>query len=168
MRSLFVTVALLAAGTALAQAGFAPPLAPVDDTFASDVAAANQTQIELGQLAAEKGATAEIRVLGRAMIDAHVQSSERLREIARRQGVVLSSQRTAEQKSALGRLSMVSGTDFDNAYRDELRRDQQWRMSLYHHEALHGVDPRLRSFARSALPSLREREQLANRPTHQM
>lgn len=190
MRFMIVAVASLTAGSALAQAipGVTGPTAnsppPVTDTmpssgsdkgaagssaarvdqrFLRDAASANQAQIRLGQLAVDRGSTAKTRQLGQRVLDDHNQIADRLQTIASRLDVVLPGEPTATQKADFERLAILTGKQFDDAYVEMLKSDQQQAIALFQDEARDAVDPELERFAQSALPSLRRHEQLAAR-----
>jgi putative membrane protein len=188
MRITIVALASFAASTALAQGttgGYgtspqpspptatqpaqpAPSASSTDQSFIKDAAAANQAEIKIGQLAVQKGTSDEVRKMGQTFVDDHRKLNERLQGIATRQGMTLPSQPTPDQKAAYDRLSALSGSDFDNAFMDQLKQDHDKAISLYQNEAQTGTAPQLKSFAQSTLPSLRQHQQMVSRPMKRM
>jgi putative membrane protein len=188
MRFTLIAVASLAAGTAFAQSsprtippsGLDPPgevdkadvggtdLTKVDQKFVRDAASANRAQIELGQLAADRGASPKVRLLGQNMVDEHQQIAGRLQEVAAQQGIALPDEPTIKQKSDYDRLSSLSGKHFDRAYVAQVKSDEHRATAIYRYEAKNGIDPNLRSLAESSMPSLRNAQRVANRPSHRM
>jgi putative membrane protein len=138
-------------------------LPSVDADFVRSASQANQTEIELGKLAVQKGSTPEIRKLGQTMIDDHTKVGDQLRGIAQRQGFTLPTQMTFDQRSIVDRLNGLEGSEFDRAYVDQMKINHQSAISLFQNEAENGIDPQVKSFAKTTLPSLHHHQELVNR-----
>ena len=189
MRFTLIAVASLAAGTAFAQSspntipasGVDPPgavdkadaevgsdLTEVDQTFVRNAASANRSQIELGQLAADRGYSPKVRRLGQNIVDEHQQIAGRLQVVAAQQNIALPDEPTLKQRADYDRLSSLSGKRFDRAYVAQVKNDEHQALAIYRYQAKNGVDPELKSIAQSSMPSLRNAQRVANRPSHRM
>jgi putative membrane protein len=184
MRVLIAAFACLSASTALAQAPSGPhfPTAPglsrsangqlrkAEQIFVNEAERINLAEIRFGQLALQKGSTPQIRQLAQTMIDDYKLAHGRLQQVAASEGLMLPKQLSPEQQATYQQLLKLKGSDFDDAYLDQLQSDQVMTSSLYEDEAQNGRDPQLRAFAQSTLPSLQRHQQLelATRPAKKM
>jgi putative membrane protein len=139
-----------------------------DAAFVQSAAQASRAEVELGRLAVQKASNPDVRKLGQRMIDDHTKQLDQLQQIATRGGFTLPSGLSPEQQAARTRLSSLSGSEFDTAFVDELKKDHQQAITLYQDEAKNGVDPQLKSFAQSGLPELRHHEQMVNRTSQKL
>jgi putative membrane protein len=140
----------------------------IDESFVKNAATANLSAIKLGQLAVQKGSTAEVRKLGQTMMDDHRKVNDKLQSIAKGEGMMMPTEISSEDQAVYDRLSGLSGVEFDRAYKDQMKRDHKQAISLYRDEVQNGVDPQLKSFAQSTLPALEQHQQMVGRPLHRM
>ena len=111
-----------ATGTATetaARAGADAP--PLDDaTIVAIFDAANTADIETGALAAERGASAEVREFGGMLVVAHRQVRQQGRDLARKLGVTptppADSASAVQHAAAMARLRTLHGAEFDRAF----------------------------------------------------
>jgi putative membrane protein len=143
-------------------------LSPRDRRFIQTAAANNLAQIALGQVAVQQGKTQRLRDFGQKMVDDHAKADDRLKQIASRAGVSLSTEPTDEQKATEDRLWATFEHEFDRAYLEQVKRSQRQAISAFRDEARHGRDRALKSFAKSMLPTLQQQKSLASRPSHKM
>jgi predicted outer membrane protein len=103
------------AETAAAAADPAQAAATARDSV-SRLLAAGALQVELGRLAAERGADKDVRQLGRDLADDHIGLREELRGLADSLGTAMPSTMESSSRDQLDRLSGLSGDAFDRAY----------------------------------------------------
>ena len=140
-----------------------------DRGFIQQAAGANITAIRLGQLAMARGTSEDVRNLGREMVDNNTSLNDRMREAARREGVILPiAQPTPAQQSTLMQLSSLYGAEFDRAFLDSVTNLQNESIANFQNEAVHGKDPALADLANSALPVLNERTRTVQRQMGRM
>jgi putative membrane protein len=190
MRMALIAVSSLLASTAFAQAqpppqpqpqpqaqpqsntgnnGVGSELSTGDRQFVNDAAQTNLAAIKLGQLGVQKGSSAELRNLAQMVVDDHKNLGDRLQLIASmRKNVKLPTEPNPQQRATYDRLSALSGSDFDRAFLDELKTAQGRAITLFQVEAQSGVDPQLKIFAQSTLPSLRQNQQMVDRRANNM
>lgn len=113
---------------ALATALLAPPAAtpipatrPLDDaTIVAIFDAANTADIETGKLAAERGASKEVRAFGAMLAHDHEQVRQMGRDLARKLGVTptppADDAGARAHSAAMTKLRALSGADFDRAF----------------------------------------------------
>jgi len=110
-----------ATGTATAAAARAPDAPRLDDaTIVAIFDAANTADIETGALAAERGASAEVREFGGMLVVAHRQVRQQGRDLARKLGVTptppADSASAVQHAAAMARLRTLHGAEFDRAF----------------------------------------------------
>jgi putative membrane protein len=110
-----------ATGTATASAARAPDAPRLDDaTIVAIFDAANTADIETGALAAERGASAEVREFGGMLVVAHRQVRQQGRDLARKLGVTptppADSASAVQHAAAMARLRTLHGAEFDRAF----------------------------------------------------
>ena len=67
----------------------------------------------------------------------------------------------AKHKSAMDRLTGLSGSAFDTAYTQHMIQDHKQTVADFQKQAQSGSDPALKSFAKKYLPIIQQRLQMA-------
>jgi len=116
-----VVAMLLGAGI---QVGFAEDAQSV----LSDLHKSNQMEIRMGELAKEKGQSADVRSFGGRLVKDHGEADEKVKTLADKQGIVL--EPTGKLMKAIHnhdieQLSKKSGKDFDKEFADAMVKDHQ-------------------------------------------
>ena len=122
MRTLKLNLTLAAA--AVAFVSLATPLpaqAPLDDpTIVAIFDAANTADIETGKLAAERGASTEVREFGAMLARDHQMVRQQGRDLAAKLGVTptppAGDQAAKDQAATMARLGALRGAAFDRAF----------------------------------------------------
>jgi putative membrane protein len=73
-------------------------------------------EVRLGQLAAERGSSPEVKRFGQRMVADHTKANEELKAIASQARVTLPSQPDEDHQELHSRLSRLSGQEFDREY----------------------------------------------------
>jgi len=153
---------LAAAGLlALAPAFAQPGQANLDDRFLHDAAAGGMMEVELGHLAMERAASADVKAFGQRMIMDHGRANQQLTQIATSKGMTLAMTLPPGMQQMRDRLARLSGTEFDRMYVQHMIEDHKKDVSEFEKQAEKGTDPSLRTFAQQTLPTLREHLMLA-------
>jgi putative membrane protein len=153
--AVFIAFAALTAGPVLA----APSVA--DKTFATEAAQGGQAEVEMGQLAAQKATSPQVKQFGQRMVTDHTQANQELVQLAASENLSLPTQVDAKHKADMDRLRGLSGTAFDTAYMQDMVQDHQKDVADFQKEAQSGTDPALKSFAQKYLPIIQEHLQMA-------
>jgi putative membrane protein len=147
--------------TGVAEAQNAPPGAAMQQPAASDrqfleqMLPLNDFEIRLGQLAAERGSTPELRAKGKKMLDNHRQLGGQLQQYASRFGVTAPSQPSAAQQAELDKLAALSGPAFDSAFQRTIDDAHAQARSLFENQVSSGSDPGLKALAEEKLAKLK-------------
>jgi putative membrane protein len=139
-----------------------------DHKFAMEAAMGGMMEVELGRLAAQKGASDEVRQFGQRMVDDHSKANEQLTQIASTKGLTPPSALDAKHQAEMQKLSALSGEKFDKEYVKMMVKDHKKDVGEFQKEAGRGADPDIKAFAASALPTLREHLQMIQRINDKM
>lgn len=162
MRQHLVAAALLAGLAALpigAVAQEATPPAQLPETdmrFAQDAASGGIAEVELGRMATDKAASAEVQEFGGKMADDHGKANDQLKQIAEQLDITLPGELQADAMAAQERLDGLSDAEFDRAYVEQMAADHENTVALFRRQADIGQVPELKDFTQQALPVLEQ------------
>ena len=139
-----------------------------DHKFAVAAAAGGMTEVELGRLAAQKGATDEVRQFGRKMADDHTKANEELTRLAAGKGMTLPTAPDPKHASEAQKFSALAGEKFDREYVRMMIREHRKAVGDFQRQASRGADPDLRAFAARTLPTLQEHLRMIQRISDKM
>ena len=139
-----------------------------DHKFAMEAAMGGMMEVELGKVAAEKGATDEVRQFGQRMVDDHSKANSELMQLASGKGMTLPAAPDPKHQAEMRKLTSLSGEKFDKEYVKMMLKDHKQDVPAFEKEANGGMDAELKAFAASALPTLREHLQMIQRINDKM
>lgn len=126
--------------------------AATDTAFANKAAVSGMAEVALGQMAAEKGASAEVKNFGNMMVKDHGAANEELKSIAQKKNMALPSGLDAEHQAKSDSLSKLTGKDFDKAYVKVMIDGHHKTLAIMNNEASGGQDVDLKAFAKKTAP----------------
>lgn len=132
-----------------------------DRNFIMDAAMGGMMEVELGRVAAQKGATDAVKQFGQRMVDDHSAANNELMSIASNKGITLPAELDAKHREHVTKLSGMSGADFDRAYVKMMVSDHEKDVSEFERQGTRGADPDLKAFASKTLPTLQEHLKMA-------
>ena len=133
--------------------GTAP--AKVDDKkFVKDAALGGMTEVELGKLAAQKASSDAVKQFGQKMVDDHTKANDDLKQLASKENISIPDALDSKHQKRIDKLSKLSGAAFDKAYVKDQLKDHEEDVHEFQSEAQGGVDPNIRQFASTTLPTL--------------
>jgi|SRR4051812_54678 putative membrane protein len=156
MRQIFgimIVAGALGAGPAVAQSA--------DQSFAREAAIGGMAEVDLGNLAKDKGSNADVKQFGDRMATDHGKANEELKQWAQQKKVTLPTEIDAKHKATRDRLAKLSGDAFDKAYMRDMVADHQHDVAAFKHEAASGKDPDLKAWAAKTLPTLQDHLKMA-------
>ena len=121
----------------------------------------NMLETALGEMASERGASADVRQLGRMMAKDHVALSNELLVIAKKDDFTVPGDMDRTDYGIRLRLLNMKGRDFDCAYIRHIVEDYTADLELCEQAANSAANPDLRDYARQILPTLREHLRIA-------
>jgi putative membrane protein len=134
---------------------------PADSTFINEAASGGMMEVELGKMAQDKAASAEVKSFGQRMVDDHSKANDRLRAIAQEHGVTLTGSLPREQQQTVDHLGSLNGAAFDRAYMSAMVKDHVEDVGKFRREANRAEQTPAKQFAADTLPVLQHHLQLA-------
>ncbi len=128
-----------------------------DKQFFVAAAAANLSEVSLGQLAMDRATNADVKTFASRMIADHGNANGELTQLALRKGVALPTTIPTSD------LSNIAGADFDRAYINQMVRDHQKAVGDFQSASVNAKDPDLRAWAAKTLPTLQDHLAAAKR-----
>jgi len=139
-----------------------------DSTFVKKAAQGGLAEVELGQLAAQKASSEEVKRFGQRMVDDHTRANEELKQVAAQKNIDVPQQLDAKDKATKARLEKLSGEQFDRAYMRNMLKDHQKDVAEFERMSKVAKDPAIKNFAEQTLPTLKdhlkEAEKIAPKP----
>jgi predicted outer membrane protein len=84
--------------------------------FVNRLAIAGMTEVQLGQLAAERAQSTDVKAFGQMMVKDHTQAGNELMQIAKQSNIPWPTQLDQEHRDLVNRLSKLQGAAFDREY----------------------------------------------------
>jgi putative membrane protein len=140
----------------------------MDAKFASEAAMGGMMEVELGRIAAQKGASEDVRQFGQKMVDDHSKANEDLMHVASSKSMTLPTGMSPKMQSEMQKLSAMSGEKFDKEYVKMMVKDHKEDVADFQKEASSGMDSDIKSFAARTLPTLQEHLQMIQRINDKM
>jgi putative membrane protein len=125
----------------------AADVSSADKTFVMKAAQGGMTEVQLGQLASDKGTSADVKSFGAHMVTDHGKANAELKTIATSKGIELSDKLDAKHQAMVDKLNALSGSAFDKAYVDAMVAAHKKDDALFSKEASSGQDAELKAFA---------------------
>jgi putative membrane protein len=127
-----------------------------DSTFMKKAADGGMAEVELGQLAAQRASSADVKAFGQRMVDDHGKANEKLKQLAADKHVDLPSEPGAKHKATKAKLEQLSGAAFDQAYVDEMVKDHRKDVGEFQRASRTAKDNDLKNFVSETLPTLQD------------
>jgi len=124
--------------------------------FMFAAAAINLEEIQLGELAEQKGMATEVKELGKMMEVAHHKFSDELTLLAKKKMITIPTLPTDEAQNAYIKLSSKSTTDFDTEYCNMVVNGHKQAIRMFEKAAKEFTDPDIKEWIIVTLPELRK------------
>lgn len=124
--------------------------------FLVDAAEINLMEIQLGNLAMERGSSADVKDLGKMMADAHSKTLDDLKSLASKKSVSIPVAMTDDGQSAYKKLSDKSGKDFDKDFCDMMVDGHKEAITKFEKASQDSTDADIQQWASATLPALRD------------
>jgi len=132
-----------------------------DVAFAKEAAIGGMAEVELGNLAKQNAASADVKQFGDRMVTDHGKGNDELKQWASQKSVTLPSELDAKHKALRDRLSKLNGAAFDKAYMHEMLVDHREDIAAFKKESASGKDADLKAWAGKTLPTLEDHLKMA-------
>jgi putative membrane protein len=115
-----------------------------DKDFARGALEGGMAEVQLGQLAAEKGSSGDVKQFGQKMVEDHTQLGDQLKPLAQQMGVNPPDGLSKKDKALVAKLNTLSGAQFDEVYIEAMVKDHKKDLSDFKAEANNTQNPQLK------------------------
>jgi putative membrane protein len=144
-----------ASGTAVTDSA-SPGVSAADRAWLTTAHQANLAEVQAGELAEKKGATAAVRAAGRMLVADHNRLDGKVVAVARALGVSLPEAVAPDDAAAASRFADESGSVFDHDFTATLATGHQKVIAATQAEIREGSAPQVTRLARQSVPTLRK------------
>lgn len=131
-----------------------------DKKFVKDAALGGMTEVQLGQLAAQKASGDRVKQFAQKMVNDHSKANDQLKEVASKENIPIANTLDAKHQARIDKLSKLSGAEFDKAYVKDQLKDHQSDVKDFAAEAQNGTNSNVKAFASTTLPTLQQHLEL--------
>jgi putative membrane protein len=126
-----------------------------DAQFLVNAAEIDLEQIQLGQLAQQKGITSEVKELGKMMEDTHTKLLNDLTALAKGKMISMPNSSTDNALNAYKTLNAKTGDDFDKAYADMMVNKHKDAIDAFVKASTESYNSDIKNWAKITLTDLR-------------
>ncbi len=118
-----------------------------DKKFVKEALEGGMAEVQLGQLAAQKGNSDDVKKFGQKMVDDHSKMGDDLKPVASQIGVTPPTSVSVKDKALMTKLEGLSGDAFDKVYIQAMVKDHKMDLAEFKKEASSGMDPAVKEQA---------------------
>jgi len=111
-----------------------------DSNFLAKAAQGGQGEVELGQLAQQRGTNPKVKEFGWQMETDHSKANDQLKSLASSKGLTVPTSIDSDSHATKAKLSRLSGAEFDRAYMQAMVEDHKKDIIEFQKEASSGSD----------------------------
>jgi putative membrane protein len=137
-----------------------PKASVVDQAFLRKTLEDSVVQVQMGNLAAQKSSSDDVKQFGQKMAEIHTQLKTQLKPVAEKLGVDEPKAPSKRDKQEIERMEALSGQDFDAAFLKAMLHDQQTDLKDFKEEAQSSQDPAVQQVAKMDTPVLSQHLQI--------
>ena len=126
-----------------------------DASFYKVAAEAGMSEVDLGNLAQDKGSNQQVKDFGAMMVKDHTAANDKLKSLAATKNITLPNSASVSQTATKAKLDVLSGDSFDKSYVKSQLRAHRQAVALFKKESTSGQDSDAKAFAAATLPTLR-------------
>ena len=132
------------------------PQSYADQSFIRKTMEDNMAQEQMGQLAAQKSQSDDVKQFGEKMAQIHEQLTNQMMPVAKKLGVDQPKQPSKKDRQEIEKMQSLSGPDFDPAFIKAMLKDQQDDLKGFKSEADGSQDPNVQQLAKMDEPVLNQ------------
>jgi putative membrane protein len=132
-----------------------------DKKFVHSALEGGNAEVKLGQLAAQKGNSEDVKQFGQKMVDDHTKMGEQMKQVAQQEGINVPDGIPAKAKALETKLNSLSGDAFDKAYIKAMVQDHRKDLSEFKKEASSGNDTSIKDAANQGSQIISQHLQMA-------
>jgi len=127
-----------------------------DSEFMVAAAEVDMKEIELGKLAQQKSTNADVKALGKMMVEEHEKASADTKALAAKKNITLPMSLTEKGNDAFKDLNDKTGKDFDKKYAEMMVDGHEKTIEKMEKASKDASDEEIRMWAANMLPSLKK------------
>jgi putative membrane protein len=144
--------------------GEAVPMNPKNDhEFIEWVATRNAMEVELGNMAARKAPSQQVRQFAQMMATDHGRNNAKVLAFARQMNIRLPENMSPQDRRTIQEFTRLQGPQFDQRFMQHMVHDHQHTLSVFEKFAKNAKDPEIRRYAEQTLPALKKHLDAAKR-----
>lgn len=124
--------------------------------FVTAAATGGMMEVELGNIAAQKAKSQQVKDFGKMMVDDHTKANDNLKNIASQKNIDLPTSITEDQRKEMDKLSKKTGADFDKSYVDMMVEDHKKDIADFKKAEGEVSDNDIKNFITNTLPTLQK------------
>ena len=102
-----------------------------DNKFVLSALEGGNAEVELGQLAAQKGSSQDVKQFGQKMVDDHTKLGDQMKRVAEKEGINPPNTIPPKDRALEAKLKSLSGDAFDTAYIKAMVKDHRHDLSEF-------------------------------------
>lgn len=119
-----------------------------DKKFVETALKGGMSEVDLGQLAARAGKSADVKQFGQMMVKDHTRLGAKMKTVAGQIGVTPPSTQSADGLATKAKLEVLSGDSFDKAYISAMVKDHEEDLADFKKEEENGSSPAVKAAAK--------------------
>jgi putative membrane protein len=127
---------------------------PPDLDFVLKAASGGMEEVALGDLAAQKAQSQQLKELAQLIVQDHTTANQELMQIAGSKGIQVPETTSPASQTVAASMSELNGPEFDLAYVMQQQGAHLATVALFDFAANHAMDPDVKAFAQKYLPKI--------------
>ncbi len=127
---------------------------PPDLDFVLKAAAGGMEEVALGDLAAQKTQSEQVKELAALIVEEHTTANQELMQVAESKGIQVPKTTSPASQTVGAAMSELNGPEFDLAYVMQQQGAHLATVALFDFAANHAMDPDVKAFAQKYLPKI--------------
>jgi putative membrane protein len=127
---------------------------PPDLDFVLKAASAGMEEVALGDLAAQKAQSEQVKQLAALIVEEHTTANQELMQVAGSKGIQVPDTTSTASQTVAASMSELNGPEFDLAYVLQQHGAHLAAVAMFDHAANHAEDPDVKAFAQEYLPKI--------------
>jgi|SRR5581483_3887011 len=132
-----------------------------DSSFVTKAAEGGMAEVQMAELAKTKAQNQAVKDLANRIYTDHTTANNKLKSLVTKDNMTMPTALDAKAQAEYNKLQNLSGAEFDKEYVNHQIKDHKEDIVLFQHEADHGTNTDVKSWASENLPTLREHLRMA-------
>ncbi|WP_066829170.1 DUF4142 domain-containing protein [Rufibacter ruber] len=134
-----------------------------DPAFMMNAASANMLEIELGRMAVQNAANADVKKYGQMMVDHHSKANQEAMALAKQLNIQLPTTLMPMHQAMVDKLKGKTGKDFDEDFMDIMETSHKMTIAMFEAKSNNAQNAQVKALATKMLPQLRSHLEMATK-----